>query len=579
MQDISRKNKSVHGQLFSRRNFLWSGVVGGIGYLSLPSWACAAVAPTSFSVRDYGAVGDGKTLDTAAVNKTIDAAAAAGGGTVIFPAGSYLCYSVRLKSNIALYLEPGATIIAADQPQAGQPGYDNFEPNQWGDLVYQDFGHSHWHNSLIWGENLENISILGPGRIWGRGLLRDGGTASGQGNKTIALKLCRNVILKDFTVYQGGWFVLLATGVDNLTLSNVKVDTNRDGFDIDCCRNVRISDCSINSPFDDAICLKSSYGLGFARATDNVTITGCEVSGYTMGTFLDGTYQSSANGGGTGRIKFGTESNGGFRNITISNCVFAHCCGLAIESVDGAVIEDVTVSNLAMEHIANPPIFIRLGGRMRGPEGIPIGVIRRININNVVAAYASSRASSTISGIPGHPIEDIDLSNIRILYNGGDGTGRVSLGGRTGGRGTGRPSAGLDPFGVPELEDNYPEPTMFGPMPAYGMYFRHIRGLSMRHVDLSLARSDSRPPIMVYDTADVQFEHVRVQAAANVPVVMLNQVSNFSAEKFLGLKDMHIVKSDKENLMGTGIPTPGSTYAPAVPAENVPPGANTPILR
>jgi polygalacturonase len=579
MEDLVDRKRFVCDRSFSRRNFLRSGVLGGIGYLSLSPWARTAVVPAGYSVRDHGAIGDGRTLDTAAINKAIDAAAAGGGGTVIFPAGNYLCYSIRLKSNIALFLEPGASIIAADQPQAGQSGYDSFEPNQWGDLVYQDFGHSHWHNSLIWGENLENISILGPGRIWGRGLLRDGGTTPGQGNKTIALKLCRNVILKDFTVYQGGWFVLLATGVDNLTVSNVKVDTNRDGFDIDCCRNVRISDCSINSPYDDAICLKSSYGLGFARATDNVTINGCQVSGYTMGTFLDGTYQFSAGRGATGRIKFGTESNGGFRNIAISNCIFAHCCGLAIESVDGAVIEDVTISNIAMEYIANPPIFVRLGGRMRGPEGIPLGVLRRININNVVAAYASSRAASIISGIPGHPVEDISLSNIRILYNGGDGTGGVSRGGRAGGRGTGQPSAGLDPFGVPELEDNYPEPTMFGTLPAYGLYVRHVRGLSANHIDLSLANNDTRPPVMIYDAAEVQLGHVRVEAAANVPVVRLNQVSDFSTEKCLGLKDMHRDKIDKENLAGTDLPVPGSAYKPAAPAENVPPSANTPIPR
>ena len=581
MQWVARHNKSIREQPCSRRNFLRSGVMGGLGlgYLSLSSLARAVVTPIGYSVRDYGAAGDGKTIDTAAVNKTIDTAAAAGGGTVIFPAGAYLCYSIRLKSNIALFLEQGATIIAADQPQVGQPGYDSFEPNQWGDLAYQDFGHSHWHNSLIWGEDLEHISILGPGRIWGRGLLRDGGTTPGQGNKTIALKRCRNVILRDFTVYQGGWFVLLATGVDNLTLSNIKVDTNRDGFDIDCCRNVRMSDCSINSPYDDAICLKSSYGLGFARATDNVTITGCQVSGYTMGTFLDGRYQFSANGGGTGRIKFGTESNGGFRNITISNCVFVHCYGLAIESVDGAVIEDIAISNISMEYISNPPIFVRLGARMRGPESRPIGAIRRISINNVVAVYASSRAASIISGIPGHLIEDIDLSNVRILYNGGDGTGNVSRRGRTGGRGTGPPSAGLDPFGAPELEDNYPEPTMFGTLPAYGMYVRHVRGLSINHVELSLMHNDARPPIMIYDAADVQFDHVRVQAAANVPVIMLNKVSDFSTEKFSGLKDVHREKIENESLLDTEIPAPSATYTPAAPTKNVAPSANMLIPR
>jgi len=539
-----------------------------------------AVAADMYNVRDHGAVGDGKTLDTAAVNRAIDAASAAGGGTVVFPAGSYLCYSIRLKSNIALLIDHGATIIAADQPPAGasgQAGYDNFEPNPWGDLVYQDFGHSHWRNSLIWGENLENISILGTGTIWGRGLLRDGGTTQGQGNKSIALKLCRNVNLKDFTVFQGGWFVLLATGVDNMTISNIKVDTNRDGFDIDCCRNVRVSDCTVNSPQDDAICLKSSYGLGFARATDNVTITGCQVSGYTMGTLLNGTYQFAANGGGTGRIKFGTESNGGFRNIAISDCVFVHCNGLAIESVDGAIIEDVAINNITMEHISNPPIFVRLGARMRGPEGVPVGVIRRVHINNVVAAYVNSRAASIISGIPGHPIEDINLSNVRILYNGGDGGGGFSRGGRTGGRGTGLPPAPPDPFGAPELEDNYPEPTMFGSLPSYGMYVRHARGVSMDHLDMSLMQNDPRPPFMMFDVAGAQFEHVHVQAAAGVPLFMLNKVTSFSAERIAGLADSRRDAVAQESIMGAGVAAPGSAYTPAAPADKLPASSNTPI--
>jgi polygalacturonase len=559
-----------------------ASALGGLGvsYLSVSTMTRAFAAASTYDVRDYGAKGDGKTLDTAAVNKAIDAAAAAGGGTVLFPAGDYLCYTIRMKSNIALLIDHGATIIAADQPQAGQPGYDNFEPNLWGDLVYQDFGHSHWRNSLIWGEGLQNISILGTGRIWGRGLLRDGGTTQGQGNKTIALKLCRNVELKDFTVYQGGWFVLLATGVDNMTISNIKIDTNRDGFDIDCCRNVRMSDCSINSPQDDGICLKSSYGLGFARSTDDVTITNCKVSGYTMGTVLDGTYQFGTNDGGTGRIKFGTESNGGFRNITISNCLFAHCNGLAIESVDGAIIEDVTISNIAMEHISNPPIFVRLGARMRGPEGVPIGAIRRININNVVAAYASSRAASIISGIPGHAIEDISLSNIRILYNGGDGTGARAAagGGRTGGRGTGLPAAPPDPFGTIEAENVYPEPTMFGALPAYGMYVRHARRVAMDHVDLSLMQADSRPPFLLYDVAGAQFEHVRVQAAPGVPVFRLNQVTDFSAGGVSGVADLHRDKVNQEDIAGSGVPVPGSTYTRAAPAENLPASSNTPIV-
>ena len=166
---------------------------------------------------------------------------------------------------------------------------------------------------------------------------------------------CRNVILRDFTIYHGGWFGILATGVDNLTIDNLKIDTNRDGMDIDCCKNVRVSNCTVNSPHDDGICLKSSYALGYARTTENVTITNCQVSGYLEGSLLDGTFKKeTSNGHGpTGRIKFGTESNGGFVNISISNCVFDYCRGLALETVDGALLEDVTINNITMRDIIN----------------------------------------------------------------------------------------------------------------------------------------------------------------------------------------------------------------------------------
>jgi polygalacturonase len=512
-----------------------------------------------YDVKTYGAKGDGQALDTAAINKTIDTAAAAGGGTVYFPAGNYLSVSIHLKSNITLYLDQGATIVAANTSKEAQ--YDPPEPNQW--EAYQDFGHTHWHNSLIWGENLTNVSILGPGIIWGKGLVRTGtqsrtqaqndalnanranepkmpfgypnprdAVEPGWGNKSIALKNCRNVLIRDIAILHGGHFAILATGVDNFTIDNIKIDTNRDGIDVDACKNVRISNCTVNSPFDDGICPKSSFALGYARATENVTITNCQVSGYDEGTLLDGTYKRefrNANGAfsPTGRIKFGTESNGGFKNITITNCVFDYCRGLALESVDGALLEDVTISNITMRDISNSPFFLRLGGRMRGPQGASVGALRRVIISNVIVYNAEPRYASIISGIPGHDIEDVTLNNIRIYYKGG---------------GT-KEQAALQP---PEKETDYPEPTMFGETPAYGFFIRHVRGLQMSDINLKLLKEDARAPYMISDGKSIDLNHLQMDRATSVSNFILNDVEDFSLRQSYPLKDLVLPKVKRQ---------------------------------
>ncbi len=193
-----------------------------------------------FNVKDYGAAGDGSTMDTRAINNCIDSASAAGGGTVYFPAGEYLTGSIHLKSNIGLFIGPGAVIVATSYDDSAE--YDKAEPAI--NDIYQDFGHSHFQNSLIWGENLHDISITGTGMIWGSGLVKNlmGMNRPDYPNKSISLLSCRNVIIRDISILHGGWFAILATGVDNLTIDNLKIDTNRDGMDIDCCRNVRISE-------------------------------------------------------------------------------------------------------------------------------------------------------------------------------------------------------------------------------------------------------------------------------------------------------------------------------------------------
>ncbi|MEJ2648101.1 MAG: right-handed parallel beta-helix repeat-containing protein, partial [Sedimentisphaerales bacterium] len=455
-------------------------------------------------------------------------------GTVYFGAGTYACYSIHLRSNISLFIDQGATILAAEQTQ--NAGFDEAEPNPWGDEYrYQDFGHSHWHDSLIWGENLENISILGPGMIYGKGLGReDRPNSRGAGNKAIALKLCRNVLIRDVTFLMGGHFCILPTGVDNFTIDNVKIDTNRDGINIDCCRNVRISNCTVNSPNDDAIVLKSSFALGYARATENVTITNCQVTGYDMGTLLDGTFQKTQTqapdrGGVTGRIKFGTESNGGFKNITISNCVFEHCRGFALETVDGGLLEDVTISNITMRDITNAPFFLRLGSRMRGPEGVEVGKLRRVNINNVIIYNANPRYGSMIMGIPGHEIEDVKFSNIRILVKGGASKEQAAV-------------------QVPELEDGYPDPRNFGLIPAYGFFIRHVKGIELSNIDIGYEDEDFRPAFILDDVTEAEFRNVESQRPEDVPSFVLKNVKDFSTFQCKPVSDTQLDNVEQKEL-------------------------------
>ncbi|RYX82167.1 glycoside hydrolase family 28 protein [bacterium] len=475
----------------------------------------APVFSGEFNVRAFGAIGDGKTLDSPAINRAIEAAAAAGGGTVRLPTGTYLSLSLRLKSNIRLHLDQGAVLLAARRTEEWR--YDAAEESP--STKFQDFGHSHWQNSLIWGDGLQNVTIDGAGEIYGQGLERhDKPRVEGEGNKAISLKFCRNVNISDITIRHGGWFGILATGVDNLTIDNLKIDTDRDGMDIDCCRNVRISNCSVNSPGDDGICLKSSYGLNEARATENVTISNCFVSGYNEGTMLDGTYKWNGRSSPTGRIKFGTESNGGFKNITVSNCVFDKCRGLALETVDGGLLEDVSINNITMRDITNAPIFLRLGRRMRGPEGTSVGELRRINISNVVIYNADSASSVLIMGVPGHAIEDVALSNIQIWFKGG---------------GT-KEQAAIVP---PERENDYPEPDRFGRMPSYGFFMRHVKGITLENIRLHTLKNDERPPFVLDDVDGAEFYRVKAEHKEGRPLFAIKNSSNLTMRMVDGVED------------------------------------------
>ncbi len=464
---------------------------------SLGLYACDSTEV--YDIRNYGAVGDGIWIDSPAINEAILDAANDGGGTVMIPEGIYSCHSIRLASNVNLVLEEGAVIKAA--PHTIGQGYDAPEANPYDS--YQDFGHSHWCNSLIYGIGLKNISISGKGMIDGENL-SDGFTFSkratnidcdfsledGVGNKSIAFKECKNVTIRDITIRKGGHFCLLATGVDSLTIEGITVDTNRDGLDIDCCSHVVIKGCSVNSYRDDAIVMKSSFALGRYKACEDIVISDCAISGYLVGSLLDGTKKHLEDSNMTnhatrssGRIKLGTESTCDFRNISVNNCKLDYCGGLHVESTDGAVIDNISFSDITIDRCSDSPIFVMIGARLRSPEGRELGSISNVSFKNITSTNARADYGSIITGYHHRKIKGITLENVSLHSMGG--------------------ILQIPSLPVPELEKQYPDPKSFGRMPSSGLYLRHIDGITLRNVRTSCETPDARENILASDCSNL----------------------------------------------------------------------------
>lgn len=465
----------------------------------------AAQAAGDYDVRDFGAVGDGKTLDHGAINRAIDSCVANGGGRVVLPAGTYLCGSIRMKSDVELHISAGATILAAP---GSMKAYDESEP--WEGPAYQDGGHTYFHNSLIWAVGQKNVSITGRGMIDGKGLTKKDtekggnlqGGSIGTGDKAIALKECRNVLIRDITIFRGGHFAIIMTGCDLGTVDNVTIDTNRDGFDIDCCKYLTVSNCKINTPSDDALVLKSSYALKRPVLCEHIAVTNCVITGYKMGTLLDGTYVPEKVNWVCGRFKLGTESNGGYRNIALSNCTFMYSSGLAFEEVDQGLMENVVVSNITMSHVHHYPIYITTGCRNRGPkERTTVSTGADIQISNVIADDVDSLAGIIVTGMPDQPLRNIALSNIRITYRGGG-------------------TADLAKRDYREQGTNYPEPRFAGPTPAYGLYARHVDGLDVNHVTFRTEKTDYRPAVMLDDVKNESITDLKAPEVKGVKKIV-----------------------------------------------------------
>jgi len=451
----------------SRRSFLRRA-----GVLAAPlllGRGLAAEAAALFDVRNHGATGDGRTKDTRAIQAAIDAAARSG-GTVSLPAGAYVSGTLRLRSHVALRLDAGATLLASpdkddfDPPE--EPGYETFT-----DLETRDFNFA-----LLQGRGVSHVRILGPGRI-------DGNRTSRDGPKPIALRECRRVEIRDLTVANSPNYGISLLGCEGVDILRVKIlNGYSDGIDPDCCRNVRIVGCHIESR-DDAVVLKTSFALGERRPTEHVTVTGCHL--VTMHNAL----------------KLGTESTGDFRDITFRDCTIVgrpHAwkgelsAGVSLQSVDGGTLERVVVSNIRMTNV-RAPIFVRLGRRGRAQAPGTEGALRDVSISNVSATGASG--GSSITGVPGLPVGRISLKNIRIQATGGM---RVA-------------PASLD---MPEMEAKYPDAAMFGDLPAYGLYCRHVAGLTADGLDLSVAQPDARPAVVLDDARGVHVRSLRATPPA-----------------------------------------------------------------
>ncbi|MBI3735315.1 right-handed parallel beta-helix repeat-containing protein [Candidatus Sumerlaeota bacterium] len=345
------------------------------------------------AVVEFGAKGDGQTKDTAAIQKAIDAAAVRGGGMVRFPAGTYLSGSLHLKSGVTLHLDSGATI-------KGSKEIEDYDPCE--RLPFKnasDRETSFFHFALIWGEDVENAGIVGSGNI-------DSNRDKRGGPKPIALKRCRGITIRGITIRNAPNYNISMLGTDDVVIDGVTILNGYcDGIDPDACHNVSISNCHIES-WDDAIVLKTSFSLGERRSTENVTVTNCLLA-------------TACNA-----FKLGTESGGDFKRIAVSNCAMFRrgddrpaISGIAIESVDGANVDGVVISNITMVDV-RAPIFVRLGNRGRDlPAPIP-GTLKNVMIENVTATGAS--LCSSITGIPDHPVEGVSLSNIRLNYIDGD---------------------------------------------------------------------------------------------------------------------------------------------------------------
>ena len=474
-----------------------------------------------FDITRFGAVSDGPALrNQQAINAAIDAAAKAGGGTVVIPAGTFKTYSIRLRSNVGIHFASKNSILRAAVQGTGehQDGgfYDAPEVNLFDGL--QDMGHSHIANSLIYGIGVNNVMISGPGLIDGSYIDSKGATVNvlagfdprevqlrtapgvpGGANKAIALKDASNIIFRDFHLKNGGHFAILGISVSHWTVDGIVIDTNRDALDIDTCQSVTVRHSVLNSLTDDALVLKGSFADGKYITTKNILFEHDTVSGYDAGSVLDKTYSTNKlvatdRDGPTGRVKFGTEGTNGLDTVTIRDIVFDRSRGFALESVDGAELKNILFTDIRMTNISSSPIFIDLADRGRAPV-TGIGTGQEVTPVNNVRLTDTGWILPDLPGIYGNypPLRYISSY---------DKSASVSVGGAA------HSFTIVNPLAPTRLNPHSVKPGDPRFANAVGIPFATIRNIAIRNV--VVVDADPRYPILFTGLVDHPIENVSI---------------------------------------------------------------------
>lgn len=450
------------------------------------------------NILSFGAVADGQTLNTVAIQSAIDKAHAAGGGRVIVPAGRFLSGSIVMKTGVELHLEKKAVLLGSTNPD------DYIEINRW--------------KALVMADHAEHIALSGKGTIDGQGaalgLHLDSLFYAGQIDSSlyqfkekrviaplrpqaIEFVRCKHIRITGITIRNASSWVQTYDRCEDLVIDRIRVESdaywNNDGIDIIDSRKVRLTNSHFNSS-DDGICLKS-YNKADNMHCDSIYIGHCTV-------------RSSASA-----VKIGTATYNNFTNVVIEDIKVYDTfrSAIALEIVDGGTLDNVLVQNIKAVNTGNA-IFIRLGEKnLRWG----VGTLRNVVIRNVkvevpfgppdekyeirgpAVPFFQNTMPSSITGIPGHPVENVTLENIDITYPGRGNKAYANL-----------PLSRVDD--VPEQEHDYPEFSMFGELPAWGFYVRHVEGLTLKNVRVRIKKPDYRPAFVFDDVKGLKTQDIEV---------------------------------------------------------------------